>query len=71
MNWKTQDAPPNTKWAYQEKSYMDKTLGCGSFETVFLKECGAERPQLLIIDSHYSHEPLDLLECAMRENIIL
>ena len=71
MGWKTEDAPPNTKWAYQEKSYMDTGLGVEWFEKVFLKECGVERPQLLVLDSHCSHEPLDLLQCAKREQITL
>ena len=71
MSWKIEDAPANTKWAYQEKSYMDQTLGVEWFESVFLKECGHERPQLLILDSHCSHEPLELLECAKKENITL
>ena len=71
MGWKIEDAPSNTKWAYQEKSYMDTSLGVEWFEKVFLKECGVERPQLLILDSHCSHEPLDLLQCAKREQITL
>ena len=41
------------------------------FENVFLKECGPQRPQLLIVDSHCSHEPLDLIQLAQAENITL
>ena len=62
MSWKTEEAPPNTKWAFQSKSYMDQGLGVECFQNVFLQECGPEQPQLLIVDSHCSHEPLDLLE---------
>ena len=71
MSWKTEDAPPNTKWAFQSKSYMDQNLGVEWFQNVFLKECGPERPQLLIVDSHCSHEPLELLEIARKEKITL
>ncbi len=71
MGWKTEDAPANTKWAFQNKSYMDQTLGPEWFKEVFLKECREQRPQLLIVDSHCSHETLDLLEMARRENITI
>ena len=37
----------------------------------FLKHCGPERPQVLVLDSHSSHEVLALLECAKKENIHL
>ena len=71
MGWKTEDAPPETKWTYQPKSYMDQALGSEWFQSVFLKECGPHRPQLLVLDSHCSHEPLELIEMAEKENIIL
>ena len=71
MGWKTEDAPPNTKWAFQSKSYMDQALGVEWFQNVFLNECGPQRPQLLIVDSHCSHEPLELLELAQQENITI
>ena len=71
MGWKTEDAPPETKWAFQQKSYIDQALGVECFENIFLKEYGPERPQLLIVDSHCSHEPLELIEMAEKENITL
>lgn len=71
MGWKTEDAPPQTKWTYQSRSFMDTTLGAEWFENVFLPECGQKRPQLLIVDSHCSHEPLELLQSAKNENITL
>ena len=39
------------------------------FEEIFLKECGPERPQLLICDSHNSHEALNLIETAKANDI--
>ena len=71
LSWKTEDAPKNAKWAYQSKSYMDQALGVEWFQSVFLKECGPKRPQLLIVDSHCSHEPLELLELAQKERITM
>lgn len=71
MGWKTEDAPSNTKWAFQPKSYMDQVLGVEWFQNVFLKECGEHRPQLLTLDSHCSHEPVELIEIAEKEKITL
>ena len=41
------------------------------FCEVFLKNCGNARPQLLIVDQHVSHEAIDLLEEACKEDIYL
>ena len=71
MSWMTEEAPPNTKWTFQSKSYMDQGLGVEWFPNVFPQEYGPEQPQLLIVDSHYSHEPLDLSEMARKENTTL
>jgi hypothetical protein len=37
----------------------------------FLKNCGNARPQFLIVDQHVSHEAIDLLEEACKEDIHL
>lgn len=60
-----------TVWTYQEKAWMCDILGemwwCG----IFLKKCGPKRSQLLIMDSHGSHETIGLFEEAMEENIFV
>ena len=48
---------------------MEDVLGAEWFQNVFLKHCGPDRPQLLILDGHGSHEVLGLLERAKEENI--
>jgi len=48
---------------------MDDSLGLQWFEEVFLKNCGPERPQLLILDGHSSHETLGLLMKAFEEKV--
>nr|XP_022314252.1 uncharacterized protein LOC111118860 [Crassostrea virginica] len=63
------DAPPGTVFAYQENGWMSEKLGEMWFRDVFLKNCGPDRPQLLILDGHSSHETLGLLELAIQENI--
>ena len=67
--YKTHDAPTGTVWTYQSKGYMEDLLGSLWFKEVFLKHCVPERPQLLLLDSHGSHEVLDLLLAAKDENI--
>ena len=44
-------------------------IGVQWFTKVFLENCGTARPQLLILDSHHSHEVLEMLELAEKEKI--
>lgn len=66
-------APPNrnSSWAFQQGAWMDDESGEAWFRDVFLKNCGPERPQLLILDGHSSHETLTLVEMAVEQNIHL
>ena len=66
----TVDAPEGTVWSYQ-KAWMNDVLGEQWFKQVFLEHCGTERPQLLLLDSHRSHDVLGLLEAAKKENIVI
>ncbi|GFO22224.1 pogo transposable element with krab domain [Plakobranchus ocellatus] len=68
-SFNTMDAPKETVWGYQQSGWMEDDLGGQWFEKVFLKHCGPDRPQLLILDSHSSHDVIDLLERAAEENI--
>lgn len=65
----TAAAPENSVFCFQQNGWMDDTLGEHWFVDVFLKYCGPERPQLLILDGHSSHETLGLLMRAMEENV--
>jgi hypothetical protein len=69
QSWSVEDAPQGTVWAYQEKAWMDDHLGEEWFHKVFLQHCGTHRPQLLLLDSHSSHEVIGLLEAAVANNI--
>lgn len=64
-----QDSPEGTIWAFQENGWMNDEIGVQWFKEVFLPHCGDERPQLLILDSHHSHEVLDMLELAKQQDI--
>jgi hypothetical protein len=56
-------------WTYQEKAWTEDVLGTLWFKKLFLPNCGAARPQLLIMDGHHSHEVTELLETAKKEHI--
>lgn len=63
--------PHGTKYTYQKKAWMEDTLGITWFNDHFLKHCGSERPQLMLLDSHSSHETLGLIELARANDISL
>ena len=68
---KTEEGPPGSTWTHQKNAWMEDALGLPWFEKTFLKNCGLERPQLLLLDSHHSHETLSLLEAAKQNDIII
>ncbi|KAK2141452.1 hypothetical protein LSH36_1095g00008 [Paralvinella palmiformis] len=55
-SYNTVEAPPNNKWTWQAKAWMEDSLGIEWFREVFLKYCGVQRPQVLLLDQHHSHE---------------
>lgn len=61
--------PANCVWTWQEKGWIENSLGVEWFKNVFLPNCGPERPLLLLLDSHSSHEVLEVLELAKEQNI--
>lgn len=65
------EAPAGIVFAFLENGWMTEELGEKWFRDVFLKQCGTERLQLLLLDGHSSHESLGLLELAVavKENI--
>jgi hypothetical protein len=65
----TKVAPEGSRWCWQPNGWMDDTIGERWFNDIFLQNCGTERPQLLILDGHSSHETLGILMRAMEENI--
>ena len=48
------DGPSNSIWTYQAKVWMEDVLAVKWFREIFLKWCGPERPQILIMDQHHS-----------------
>ena len=58
LSFATDEGPTGASWTWQEKAWQEDVLGNLWFRNVFLKNCGSERPQLLIMDQHHSHEVL-------------
>ena len=50
---------------------MENVIGKEWFKKCFLPNISDHRPQILVLDSHASHEPIDLLDAARDENIVL
>ncbi|VDI06610.1 Hypothetical predicted protein [Mytilus galloprovincialis] len=70
-SFNTHEGPPSAKWTYQPKGWMIDSIGVEWFREIVLPNCGTKRPQLIILDSHHSHETLGLLELAQENNIMI
>jgi hypothetical protein len=71
LAYNTEEGVPGTVYTYQERAWMEDALGEMWFQDHFLKHCGPERPQLIIMDSHSSHETLGLIDAAIANDIVL
>lgn len=66
--YNVRERPVRTKYTYQKKAWMEDLLGVSWFVDHFLRHCGPERPQMILLDSHSSHETIGLIDAA-RQNI--
>ncbi|VDH90293.1 Hypothetical predicted protein [Mytilus galloprovincialis] len=71
FGFNTQEAPSGTMWDYQESGWMDDRIGERWFKEIFLKQCGNDRPQILILDGHSSHESLALIQEGIKEDVVV
>ena len=69
LQYTTEDAPQGTVWTFQRKAWMENVPFGVWFHDVFLRHCGPERPRVLFLDSHLSHETTGLLEAARANDI--
>ncbi|XP_069114339.1 uncharacterized protein [Argopecten irradians] len=69
FGYNTKEASEGTIWSFQDRAWMNNSIWEQWFGEVFLANCGADRPQLLLLDGHGSHETLGLLKMAEEENI--
>ena len=65
-------SPARYRWTTAPaNAWMEDVRSVDWFEGVFLANIGPERPQILIWDSHRSHESLQIIHKARENNIIL
>ena len=60
-----------TLYAKSTSGWIDSELFLLWFKKLFLKFAVSERPLVLIVDGHKSHENIELIDCARKNNIIL
>ena len=63
--------PDDTLYAKSTSGWIDSELFLLWFKKLFLKFAVSERPLVLIVDGHKSHENIELIDCARKNNIIL
>ena len=71
FSFNTREAPSGTMWDFEENGRMDDSIDERWFKEIFLKQCGTDRPQVLITDGHSSHESLALIQEGIREYIAI
>ncbi|XP_052278809.1 uncharacterized protein LOC127877190 [Dreissena polymorpha] len=71
LSYNTEAGVPGSVYTFQERAWMEDTLGEIWFRGHFLKHCGPARPQLIILDSHSSHETLGLIDAAIANDVHL
>ena len=69
QTFNTDDAPTGTNWSVSESGWTKQGIGFLWFTKPFLPNIGPERPQDLIVDGHDSHNSIELLTCAVENQI--
>jgi len=62
-------APDGAKWSVSAKGWTKQGIARLWFEETFLPNIGPDRPQVLILDGHDSHNFVELIELAIANNI--
>nr|XP_012562493.2 uncharacterized protein LOC105847450 [Hydra vulgaris] len=63
------DAPEGTNWSPSESGWTKQGIAKLWFELTFLKNIGPQRPQVLILDGHDSHNFVELIDMAIQNRI--
>lgn len=67
----TEKAPEGTVLSVSDSGWTKQGISALWFNDVFLASIGKDRPQLLIMDGHDSHNYVEFIEKAIEENIVL
>ena len=55
------DTPEGTNWTQSESGWAKQEIAELWFELTFLSNIGSQRPQILILDGHDSHNFVELI----------
>ena len=69
--FQTETAPSGTTWSVSDPGWTIQGIATLWCLNNFLKNIGPERPQVLILDGHDSHNFVELIELAIQNNICL
>lgn len=65
----TVSAPEGSTWSWSDSGWTKQGIALLWFKESFLPNIGPERPQLLILDGHDSHNFVELIDAAIENNI--
>lgn len=65
----TTSAPTGTTWSWSDSGWTKQGIALLWFTNSFLPNIGAERPQLLILDGHDSHNFMELIDSAIQNEV--
>ena len=69
QSFNTTDAPSGSNWSFSETGWTKQGSAYLWFNNTFLPNIGRDRPQVLIVDGHDSHNSVELLSVAIKNNI--
>ncbi|XP_065658905.1 uncharacterized protein LOC136083433 [Hydra vulgaris] len=69
QSFNTTDAPSGSNWSFIETGWTKEGNACLWFINTFLPNIGRDRPHVLIVDGHDSHNSVELLSVAIENNI--
>ena len=70
-SFQQEHAPAGTTWSVPDTGWTKQGIASLWFRENFLANIGDDRPQMLILDGHDSHNFVELIELAIENHIIL
>jgi len=65
----TENAPEGTTWSWSDSGWTKQGIALLWFKNSFLPNVGKERPQILVLDGHDSHNFIELIDAAIENNV--
>jgi len=68
-SFQMENAPDGCTWSVSDSGWTKQGIALLWFKESFLRNIGSDRPQLLIVDGHDSHNFLELIDVAVENQI--